>query len=37
MNAPEPPFTIATIRTQRALTPWARLVVHVNLGLREME
>ena len=36
MNAPEP-FTIATIPTQRALTPLARLVVHVNLCLREME
>ena len=36
MNATEP-FIIATIPMKRALTPWARLVVHVNLGLREME
>ena len=30
-------FTIATIPLERALTQRARLIVHVSLGLREME
>ena len=36
MNAKET-FTIATIPMERVLTQRARLIVHVNLGLREME
>ena len=36
MNAKKT-FTIATIPMERALTQRARFIVHVNLGLREME
>ena len=36
MNAKET-VTIATIPMERVLTQRARLIVHVSLGLREME